>query len=640
MPGDPFQIDILPEAPLSRAAFTVARPLLERVLALDAYRALYGKVQKSLEGPFESRALNALRIDAQISFEELDHIPRSGPVIVAANHPHGIVDGLVLMSALRRVRPDVRVLTNQLLMRIPELRDCCLFVDPFDGPDAEARNRAGLRAAHLWLRGGGALIVFPAGEVAHAPADDGQRADSKWKPAMSRLALATGAAVIPAFIGGRNSQAFYAAGRLHPALRTLLLPRELLKKRGSTIGVRLGAALSPAGWANDAAAFSSVVRSAVDQLAMKVRLKPDTTETPAPSAKATSVVSGFSRTDLHHPSAEPDAASVMADFSRTDLHHPPAEPDAASVVSGFSRTDPVSSEIAALASDCRLLESGPFQVFCARAEQIPAALREIGRLRAITFRAVGEGSDSELDLDRFDARYQHLFSWDNDKQQIVGAYRIGQTDQIVANSGVDGLYTRTLFRYDERLIERMPAPALELGRSFVRAEYQKNYNALLLLWKGIGRFVARHPEYRLLFGPVSISARYSDASHRLLMSFLRQNHFAPEFGELVAALHTPRVTTAPAGRMSVPRSLDEVNSLIERVEADGKGMPVLLRQYLKLNARLIGFNVDPAFSQTLDALMLVDLTTVDLPILNRYIGRGDATLFLAYHDASRTSAAA
>ena len=618
MPGDPFQIDILPEAPLSRAAFTVARPLLERVLALGTYRALYGKVQRSLDEPFESRALNALNIDAQISFEDLDHIPRSGPVIVAANHPHGIVDGLVLMSALRRVRPDFRVLTNQLLMRIPELRDCCLFVDPFDGPGAEARNRAGLRAAHLWLRGGGALIVFPAGEVAHAPAAGGQRADSEWKPAMSRLALATGAAVIPAFIGGRNSQAFYAAGRLHPALRTLLLPRELLKKRGSTIGVRLGAPLSPSGLAKDAAEFSSAVRSAVDQLATKVRLKPDPTGTPATSADATSVVSGF---------PPPPLATARLAEGRCARE-------------GSSRTDPIASEIAALPNECRLFESGPFHVFCARADQIPWALREIGRLRAITFRAVGEGSDSELDLDRFDARYQHLFSWDNDKQQIVGAYRIGQTDRIVADSGVAGLYTRTLFRYDERLIERMPAPALELGRSFVRAEYQKNYNALSLLWKGIGRFVARHPEYRVLFGPVSISARYSDASHRLLMSFLRQNHFAPEFGELVAALHTSRIAAAPAGRVSVPRSLDEVNRLIEHVETDGKGMPVLLRQYLKLNARLIGFNVDPAFGETLDALMLVDLTAVDLPILNRYLGRDDAKHFLAYHDTSRASAAA
>ena len=595
MPGDPFQIDVLPDAPLARAAFIAARPLLERVLALGTYRALYRNAQGMLDEPFESRALRALDITAEVAAADLDHIPRSGPVIVAANHPHGVVDGLVLMAALRRGRPDIRVLTNQLLARIPELRDWCLFVDPFDGSGAEARNRAGLRGAHVWLRRGGALIVFPAGEVAHARHTDGTHADSPWKPAMSRLALATGAQLMPAFIQGSNSRTFYAAGRVHPALRTLLLPRELLKKRGSSIAVRFGAPLSPAILAKGAVGVTAGVRAAVEELAATVRLKADTSE----------------------------------------------PPDAISVVSGFSRTESVASEVAGLPSELRLVESGPFQVFCVRAGQIPATLREIGRLRAVTYRAVGEGSDSTLDLDRFDQRYLHLFSWDRDQRRIVGAYRIGQTDRIVADAGVDGLYTRTLFRYDERLIERMAAPALELGRSFVRAEYQKNYNALLLLWKGIGRFIARHPQYRLLFGPVSISARYSDASHQLLMSFLQQNHFAAEFGELVAARHTPRVGPAASAAASVPQSIDEVNRLVERAEADGKGMPVLLRQYLKLNARLIGFNVDPAFGEALDALMLVDLSTVDLPILNRYLGRVDAQRFLAYHDANhQTSAAA
>ena len=310
------------------------------------------------------------------------------------------------------------------------------------------------------------------------------------------------------------------------------------------------------------------------------------------------------------------------------------------VVSGFSRTDSIAVEVGTLPRELCVVESGPFQVFCVRAGQIPATLHEIGRLRAITFRAVGEGSDSALDLDRFDERYLHLFSWDRAQRRIVGAYRIGQTDRIVANAGVDGLYTRTLFRYDERLIERLAAPALELGRSFVRAEYQKNYTALLLLWKGIGRFIARHPQYRLLFGPVSVSTRYSDASHQLLMAFLRQNHFAAELGELVDAFHAPGVTHAPPQSARIPQSIDEVNRLVEQAEADGKGMPVLLRQYLKLNARLIGFNVDPAFGEALDALMIVDLTTVDSAILNRYLGRFDARQFRTFHQKSPAAHAA
>jgi putative hemolysin len=295
MPGDPFQIDILPDAPLARAAFTAARPLLERVLGLGTYRALYRNAQAANESPFESRALHALEITTAVSATDLDHIPRFGPVIVAANHPHGMVDGLVLLDALRRIRPDIRVLTNQLLARIPELRDCCLFVDPFNGPGAEARSRAGLRAAHLWLRRGGALIVFPAGEVAHARHIDGSRADSPWKPAMGRLALATGAPVIPAFVHGANSRVFYAAGRLHPVLRTLLLPRELLKKRGSAIAVRFGQLLSPVDLANDPGRVSTAVRAAVDQLGTIVRLKPDTTEATDWSKAPGAVGSGFTQ---------------------------------------------------------------------------------------------------------------------------------------------------------------------------------------------------------------------------------------------------------------------------------------------------------------------------------------------------------
>ena len=262
---------------LARAAFTVARPLLERVLALGTCRTLYRSAQGAIEEPFESRAMRALDMTADVSATDLDHIPRTGPVVVAANHPHGVADGLVLMAALRRARPDVRMLTNQLLARIPELRDCCLFVDPFGGPGAEARSRAGLRAAHLWLRRGGALIVFPAGEVAHARHTDGLRADSPWKPAMSRLAVAAGAQVIPAFIHGSNSRTFYAAGHVHPALRTLLLPRELLKKRGAEIAVRFGVPLSPVDLAKEARGVTAAVRAEVDQLEARVGPKPDTT---------------------------------------------------------------------------------------------------------------------------------------------------------------------------------------------------------------------------------------------------------------------------------------------------------------------------------------------------------------------------
>jgi putative hemolysin len=283
-------------------------------------------------------------------------------------------------------------------------------------------------------------------------------------------------------------------------------------------------------------------------------------------------------------------------------------------------------EIASLPAHLRLIDAPACQVYWSPADRIPRVLREIGRLRELTYRAVGEGTGRAIDLDAFDDCYLHLFSWDPRARRIIGAYRLGQTDRL---AGPDALYTRTLFRYDERLLQRL-SPALELGRSFVDPDYQRNYNALLQLWKGIGRFVTEHPRYRMLFGPVSVSTRYSSRTHALLTAFLTQNHRDADLAPLVEALQPPSGPCAtPLGVL--PRTADDADRLIARLEPDGKGMPILLRQYLKLNARVLGFNVDPAFGDVLDALMVVDLTTVDRAILNRYMGRDAAAGFLRHH---------
>ena len=575
MPGDPFDFDDLPITPLRRAVLSAARPILAWLFRLRDYRTLYASAQRVDGEQFCTKALAALDVCARVASSDLATIPPDGPLIVAANHPHGMLDGLVLANVIARRRPDVRVLANYLLARIPELTDTCFFVDPFETAASAIRSQAGLRAAHLWLKRGGTLVIFPAGEVAPDRDAAGSPRDSTWRSTVGRLALATGARVIPAFISGSNSAFFYAAGRMHPALRTLLLPRELLAKRHGAIDVRLGAPLIPptlrAG--HDARALTDAVRNAADRL----------------------------RT----------GASRMS--------------------SGGASAAAIAREVEALPSAALLVESGALQVFVADRRDIPLLLDEIGRLREITYRAIGEGTGRERDLDEFDATYLHLFACDRIHQRVVGAYRLGRTDRIVGSHGTAGLYTGRLFRYDDRLIRRL-SPALELGRSFVRAEYQKNYNALLILWKGIGQFVVRNPQYRTLFGPVSISARYADASHQLLMSFLEQNHRQDDLAALVDAIH-PGPSARPAGKL--PSSVTDVDRAIAAIEADRKGMPVLLRQYLKLNARLLAFSVDPDFGDALDALMMVDLATVAPAILARYFGRTGAAAFLARHAATR-----
>jgi putative hemolysin len=232
----------------------------------------------------------------------------------------------------------------------------------------------------------------------------------------------------------------------------------------------------------------------------------------------------------------------------------------------------------------------------------------------------------------------HLFVWNQHTREVVGAYRIGRADEIVASSGVDGLYTRTLFHFDERLLNRLP-PALELGRSFVRAEYQRDHTGLLMLWRGICAFVQRHPYYRVLFGAVSISARYTDRTRDMLMRFLEQNHLDQQAAALVSSLH-PYPTTHPQhdAYAGAPRTAEEADALASQFENDGRGMPVLLRQYLKLNAKVLGFNLDPSFGDALDALMMVDLLEVDSRILRRYFGAAGARAFVNHH-ASTSHAA-
>ena len=291
------------------------------------------------------------------------------------------------------------------------------------------------------------------------------------------------------------------------------------------------------------------------------------------------------------------------------------------------------AEIDALPPDQRLVDRGRFHVYWARASEIPRALQEIGRLRELTFRAVGEGTGRGADVDLFDAFYLHLFVWDTHEVAIVGAYRLGLVDEILARHGKRGLYTHSLFKYRTRMLESL-SPAIELGRSFVRAEYQRSFAPLLLLWAGIGRFIEAAPRYAVLFGPVSISARYAPASRRLIVDCLSAHRADTGLAREVRPRRPFRAGAAAAPNpIAAPGSVEELSRRIAEIEQDGKGVPVLLRHYLELGGKLLGFNLDPNFSDTLDGLIMVDLRASDPRMLARYMGEEGAAGFLAYHRA-------
>ena len=576
--------------------------LAQRLLPMQRIRELYQRAQQPANRPLLENLLAEMLVECRVSDSDLARVPRSGPVVVTSNHPFGILDGAVVGALLSRVRSDVKIMTNCLLAGIPELRECCIFVDPFGNGKSSELNRRGLTEAIQWLRGGGMLAMFPAGEVSHLRLSEMEISDPQWNTASARLAMKTGAAALPLFIPGRNSVPFQAMGLLHPRLRTAWLLNEFLQQTGKTVEVRVGnlvrtETLHESGGGREAAAY---LRWRTYLLAKRGQ------------AKKQSWPPAFQLI-----TAQPKRPPVAPPVPRTLLLQ----------------------DLARLGPESCLEENREFAIYLAEAEEIPHLLPELGRLRETTFRAAGEGTGRPSDLDHFDRDYKHLLLWSKQNRELAGAYRLGLTSEILSRRGPQGLYTNTLFRYDAKVFDRL-GPALELGRSFVRPEYQRQYAPLLMLWKGIGSYLAKHPELAVVFGAVSISSRYSRMSRELIVRFFRNRERGDELAGWIRPRRPFRSSWAGGKDHRAVcekiRDLDELSGPISDLEADGKGLPILLKQYAKLGGRIVSFNVDRSFSNVLDGLVLVDLRQTDPAVLARYMGKDGAAAFQRYHGTSRT----
>jgi putative hemolysin len=457
------------------------------------------------------------------------------------------------------------------------------------GAEAARRNPGGVRQALHFLEANGLLVVFPAGEVSHFQWKERTVTDPRWNPAIARILemaarRAVGLKAIPAYVSGANSAVFQALGLVHPRLRTAMLARELLNKRRAHVEIRIGSAVP------------------VEKL-----LAIPTDEERMQYLRWRSYLLA-SRSDYKPRTSQPLATRDRA--ATLDPVAPAVDADA------------MARDVCALPPASRLARSGDLSAYLAPAAAIPAVLTEIGRLREITFRGAGEGTGKEIDLDEFDRHYLHLFLWNESKREVAGAYRLAGADCVRS------LYTATLFKYGSEFLERID-PALELGRSFVRTEYQRTFAPLLLLWKGIGKYVAQNPRYKVLFGPVSISNQYQSVSRELMVSFLERHASLRGWAGLVSTRNAFR----PSRRSVLPGAgfdIEDLSAVVSDIEPTQTGVPVLLRQYLKLGGKLLGFNIDPKFSNALDGLILVDLTKTDPKLLERYLGKGEAARFLAF----------
>lgn len=548
-------------------------PLLSvawNALSLDRINDLYSAVAHLRTDEFLEEFFSTMNIDRRFDPMELDRIPDHGPVVIVSNHPFGAVDGLALLSLARKRRPDVCVMANGILSMVEPLSDVVISVDPFRRVSSQGANASGIRQCMRHLTQGGALIVFPAGEVSAPQGSKEEPLDKPWDISVMKLIQRTRAAVVPVFIPGRNSEIFYRVGKIHPRLRTAWLPRELLKRRNSSITVTVG---------------RPVDRQILARLADPEEL------------------GRYLRAHVY-------ALSGLSNRS----HHQPLWPTSAQhdIVEAIDpRT--VASEMA-LHSSRRLLEQGGFELYLLPGDSSPAVLHEIGRLREITFRDVGEGTGSSIDIDSFDRHYEHLVLWHPESSMIVGAYRLGHGARCIQQKGVAGLYITTLFSIDKEG-QTLLRSSLELGRSFVRKEFQRHRLPLFLLWRGILQYVSQNPEIRTIIGPVSISADYSDVSKILMIEFFQHQAQSSAFSGHVQPVHrysSPSKATLDLNGLLAPvggdlRLLDRV---IGQLESSLRSTPVLIRKYCAQNARIVAFNVDPNFSNTLDGFMVLDVSEI------------------------------
>lgn len=563
--------------------------LAQSMLGINKINHLYAKASDKQGVDFAQAILDQLGIVVESDAERLDFIPKKGPFVLVANHPHGALDGLILMVLLARIRPDVKFLGNFLLTKIDTLNDFFLPVDPFDAKNG--RNIPGVRRAVEHLKMGKPLVIFPAGEVSTYQKRFSKIEDKPWSKSIVKLILQAAVPVVPAYIDGRNSMIFHLFGKIHPMLRTVRLPLELTNKKGQSVSVAFGSAVSV-----KLLKDSGLVDAVSDFLRANVYcLRSVLTDTVASPDEA----------------EEWRRAAILRLGLRKKRKKTAEKTPASEVVEAV---DPVllGRELDSIAAERMLIRVGDMCLFCAPASDIPLTMREIARLREVTFRAVGEGTSLEMDSDEYDDLYEHLFIWDAEKQVIAGAYRVGFGDVLLDNRGFEGFYTYTLFEFSRRLNDVL-RQSIELGRSFVVSDYQRHSLTLLLLWRGILYVLLRNPSYRYLMGPVSMSGGYAMAAKWLLIDYIKTNHWNTELAKYVVARNGVGALGRPAVDAELIRgivSAEEIDKLIRDVEPSGQGMPVLMKRYLQLGGRVMGFNIDPLFNDTLDAMLILDLCDV------------------------------
>ncbi|PZW44284.1 putative hemolysin [Mesonia algae] len=557
---------------------TALSATLMSVTKINALNEIYDD-RKHLSGPeFLASCLEHLEIDYEIPEKDLKRIPKTGPFITISNHPLGGIDGIILMQTLIKQRDDFKIIANFLLHRLEPLKPFIMPVNPFENRKEVKSSMVGIKESIQHLRKGHPLGIFPAGEVS-THKEDKTIVDRPWLQEAMKLIQKSQVPVVPIYFHAKNSSSFYRLAKLNDSFRTAKLPGEMLTQKHRKIKVRIG---------NPISVEDQNQHKTLEDYTLFLRKKTYMLSSGFDGKK--SLLKNIPK-QIKFPSRPPKA--IVKETSEFLMQQ---EID-------FCREN-----------EKRLLVSKNYEVFLAERKDIPNIVKEIGRLREITFRAIGEGTNNPTDLDEFDDFYHHLFLYDSDADKIVGAYRMGFGLNIFPKYGIDGFYLQQLFRFEPEL-HKLMSESIEMGRAFIVKEYQQKPMPLFLLWKGIVHCTLRFPDHKYLIGGVSISNKFSEFSKSMMIEFMKSHYYDPYVAQYVRPKKEYKVKLKDADKDFVfdetEADLNKFDKIIDELEPDSLRMPVLLKKYIKQNAKVIAFNVDPLFNNSVDGLMYIRIS--DLP---------------------------
>jgi len=548
--------------------------IILRILRISAINKIYDNNKNKSDLDFLNGILDDCKIKVEIPEEDLKRIPKEGPFITISNHPLGGIDGVLLLKLVTEKRADYKIVANFLLHRVAPLKPYVMPVNPFETRKDAKSSVAGIKSALLHLREGKPLGIFPAGEVS-THKDGKLNVDKPWEEGAIKLIKKANVPVIPIYFHAKNSRLFYFLSKFSDTLRTAKLPSEVIQQRGRVIKVRIGKPIS----VKDQDAFKAL---------------PDFYK--------------FIRRKTYMLANPFEKSNRLISSQKIKIKK------ATKKISPQRNSDLFIAEVDALReTNNRLLQSKNYEVFFASAKDIPNLIHEIGRLREITFRAIGEGTNKEVDLDKFDNYYHHLLLWDTIAEKLVGAYRMGLGKEIYKKYGIKGFYVQSLFRIEPELHQMMDN-TIEMGRAFIIAEYQQKPMPLFLLWKGIVHVTLRYPKYKYLMGGVSISNQFSDFSKSLMIEFMKSHYYDPYIAQYIRPKKEYKVKLKDGDKDFVfdasKADMQKFDKIIDEIEPGVLRIPVLIKKYVKQNARLVAFNVDPKFNNAIDGLMYIKVADI------------------------------